>query len=107
MASSRSIQGSGVIMALFDPRGPAAVLWRMLLFAVGGLLLYAFEVQSQPRAFTLAIGTIDATDTERTECYFNIGTARAFVMVTHPENTACSRLRELVGTTGTVVFVAD
>ena len=78
----------------------------LLLIAVCGLLLYAFEVQSQTRAYTLAIGRItgDST-TEADACYFPIG--QAAMLALHPNGEPCKIARGLIGQSGMLVFVPD
>lgn len=65
--------------------------------------------QSERPGFILAIGTVNATDQERDECYFGVGVnaVRAAVVSFHPKNEACIRARELVGQAGRLVFIPD
>ena len=77
----------------------------LLLVAALWLLLYAFEVQSQSRAYTLAIGTINPTDQESQECVFPVGNAASLLL--HPNGEPCVLVRGLIGQTGTLLFVPD
>lgn len=48
--------------------------------------------------YTLAVGVVEATDQEQGECYWTIDTgAHATVLIFHPKNMSCARMRELKG----------
>lgn len=76
----------------------------MILITVA---LYVADVQVQTR-YRLVIGTVEATEEEAEQCYFNLGSGRdAATLALHPEGVPCVRMRELVGATGSLVFVPD
>ena len=77
--------------------------WRWLLAAIAiGVL--AAVLDAQPRSVTLAIGRFGGTDQEIQECWFAIGGA---MVALHPTGEYCPIARELIGRTGTLIFVAD
>ena len=78
---------------------------RTVLIAALLCLLYAFDVQSQTRAYTLAIGRVDATHQEAQECYFKFSVAAMLVL--HPKGEPCVIVRGLIGQTGRLVFIPD
>ena len=78
--------------------------WRWLLAAIAFGVLAAV-LDAQPRTYALAIGRFGATDDELSQCYFNIGTGAMLVL--HPQGEPCVVARELIGRTGTLVFIAD
>lgn len=67
-------------------------------------LLVGAALLAQPRTVTLAIGRVGGTDQEIEECWFAIGQA---MLALHPKGEYCLIARELVGRTGTLVFIPD
>jgi hypothetical protein len=79
-----------------------------LVLAVVALVVFAAWLHAQSTGYRLAVGQIVATEQEQQECYFSVGPAgQGFTIVTHPQNIACVRLRELVGSTGMIYFQPD
>lgn len=74
------------------------VLVGFVIAAVAGVL------DAQPRVVTLAIGRVTATDQEAQECYFYF--SHAFVIFP-TSGEFCQIARELVGKTGTLIFMPD
>lgn len=80
--------------------------WVVLgLLAVPGWIRPSQSVAAQPRVVTLAIGLFGGTDQEILECTFSIGTGASLML--HPKGEPCIVARELVGRTGTLMFVVD
>ena len=77
------------------------VLLEVMALGVGAALF----AQSPPRVVTLAIGLLGGTDQEIMECTFSIGPGASVLL--HPKGEFCPLARELVGRTGTLVFVPD
>lgn len=77
--------------------------WSYLLVAIA-LGVAAAIVDAQSRAVTLAIGRFGGTDQEIQECWFSIGGA---MLALHPKGEYCPIAREMIGRTGTLVFVPD
>ena len=75
------------------------VLVALLIGACAGLL------DAQPRMMTLAIGRFGGTDDEIGQCYFSVGAGASLAL--HPTGEPCVLARELVGRTGTLLFVPD
>jgi hypothetical protein len=58
--------------------------------------------------FTFARGTLNATDTEASECMVSVGVGPdALTVVAHPANMVCKRFIELKGRHGRLVFVVE
>ena len=77
--------------------------WRWLLAAIAiGVL--AAVLDAQPRTYALAIGRFGATDQELQECYFSVNRA---MLILDPKGDMCAVARDLVGRTGTLIFVVD
>lgn len=85
------------------------VLFALALFLAGFLFaVEAHAIDPPPNWFnarTLAIGRFGGTDQEIQECDFAIG-GGAMVML-HPTGEPCQLARELIGRTGTLVFLPD
>ena len=79
------------------------LVWWALLAC--GLLLWSLVVYGQSQVITLAIGAFGATDQERLECTFSIGSGASLLL--HPNGEPCKLARELIGRTGTLMFVVD
>ena len=77
--------------------------WWVMLAIIA--LLVGAALLAQPRTVTLAIGRFGATDSEIAECYFNVGFGASLAL--HPTGVFCPIARELVGRTGTLVFIPD
>lgn len=81
-------------------------MWRSWLVVVIIAIVVAVAwLDGQERGYVLAIGTLEASESERGECYFAVG--RHTMIAVHPQSTACVRLHELLGTTGQLIFVPD
>ena len=78
--------------------------WRWLLAAIAFGVLAAI-LDAQPRTYALAIGRFGATDQELQECYFSIGAGAMLAL--NPKGEPCTVARELIGRTGTLIFVVD
>lgn len=78
------------------------VWWGLLAAIAVGVL--AAVLDAQPRTVTLAIGRFGGTDQEIQECWFSIGGA---MVALHPKGEYCPIARELIGRTGTLIFVPD
>lgn len=76
-----------------------------LAVLIGALLIIAAVLAHAQARYTLAIGRFGGTDQEIQECYFAIGQAASLTL--HPQGEPCRIARELIGRTGTLVFVAD
>lgn len=73
---------------------------RYVLATLLVLLITGAAVTADAPVYTIAIGPVHANPTEDEECYWNIGYgADATMVVVHPKNMACARLRELKGKT--------
>ena len=72
---------------------------------IAGALMLASGAASQSRAYTIAVGRINPTEQESQECVFPIGQATSLLL--HPHGEPCVMLRELIGRTGTLVFIPD
>jgi len=79
-------------------------LWWWALMVIT-MLIIAAMVHAQPRTYSLAIGRFGGTDQEIQECQFSIGTGAMLLL--HPRGDMCVVARELIGRTGTLMFVAD
>ena len=76
--------------------------WLLLAITIG---VVAAVLEAQPWVVTLAIGRFGGTDQEIQECQFSIGSGAMLVL--HPKGEPCQVARELVGRTGTLMFVVD
>ena len=79
--------------------------WVALLDITAGVGAVLFAQSPPPRVFDLAIGLFGGTDQEIAECTFSIGQGASLVL--HPNGNYCIRARELIGRTGTLMFVLD
>lgn len=76
--------------------------WWLFIGLVLGAL--AGMLDAQPKVVTLAIGRVTATEQEAQECYIYFG----YAFVIFPSaGEFCPIARELVGKTGTLLFVPD
>ena len=69
------------------------------------LIEWALWAWAEPRTVTLAIGTITANDLEREGCMFAIGQHTSLLL--RPDGQPCVLAKELIGSTGTLMFVRD
>ena len=85
------------------------VLVALALFLAGFLFaVEAHAIDPPPNWFnarTLAIGRFGGTDQKIVECTFSIGNGASLLL--HPEGEPCKLARELIGRTGTIVFLPD
>ena len=79
-------------------------LWWWGLLALV-LIIASMIVHGQSRIVTLAIGRFGGTDQEILECTFSIGQGASLIL--HPQGEPCVLARELIGRTGTLLFVPD
>lgn len=77
--------------------------WYVLLAIAFGVAAAILDAQS--RTVTFAIGRFGATDDELGQCYFSIGQGASLAL--HPKGEYCPLARELIGHTGTLIFVLD
>lgn len=81
----------------------ARLNWALLVLIA--LVVVGTVIVGQPRTVTLAIGRVSANDTEREACQFAIGNDASLVL--HPQGIPCVLAKELIGSTGTLIFVRD
>jgi hypothetical protein len=66
----------------------------VLLVALGG----GVALVGDAATFTLAVGVVDASQTEEVECYWQIDTGQhSTIVAMHPKNMSCERMKELKG----------
>ncbi len=82
--------------------GYSALLGTLLVIT---MTYSCMPLAAQGRGYTLAVGRFGGTDQEIQECYFSIGLGAMLTL--HPKGEPCVRARELIGRTGTLVFVPD
>ena len=85
------------------------VLFAIALFVAGFLFAVEAHAIDPPsnwfNARTLAIGRFGGTDDEIGQCYFSVGAGASLAL--HPTGEPCVLARELIGRTGTLLFVPD
>ena len=78
--------------------------WWYVLVAIA-LGVAAAIVDAQTRTVRLAVGRFGGTDQEIQECWFDVG-ANAMLAL-NPNGEPCVLAREMIGRTGTLLFVPD